>query len=115
MKFVLIAFLASLFLTVSALAEERVDLTTVDQAQGGTVVYSVAQLVLDWERGRIVVRLVGDNNVRKEVVLGDAENARSMMRSLNKANLSVKSLHRRIMEELITRGYLAGSISGTPD
>ena len=114
MKFV-IAFLASLFFTAPALAEERVDLTAPDQAVAGTLTYKIIQLVLDWEHGRIVVRLIGSGGQRKEVMFGDADNARAMMKALNTANLSNKSLHRRIMEKLISDGHLAGSISGIPD
>jgi hypothetical protein len=38
-----------------------------------------------------------------------------MMISLNKVNLSVKSLHRRVIEQLINDGKLDGTISGSPD
>ncbi|KKM14920.1 hypothetical protein LCGC14_1701240 [marine sediment metagenome] len=115
MKSLLIAFLVSFLFAAPVAAEEQVDLATVDQAQAGTLTYRVAQLTLDWEHGRIVIRLVGDNGERKEVVFGDADNARSMMRALNKADLSAKSLHRRIIEKLISDGHLVGSISGAPD
>ena len=115
MKFLLTIFLASALFAIPALAAEQVDLTTPDQVQAGTSTYSVAQLTLDWEHGRIVIRLVGDNGERKEVVFGDADNARAMMRALNKTDLSTVSLHRRIMERLIADGHLAGSISGAPD
>lgn len=116
MKSFLIAFLATSFLFVASVsAEEQVDLTTADQAQVGTLTYRVSQITLDWEHGRIVIRLVGDNGKRKDVVFGDADNARSLMQTLNKADLSTKSLHRRIMEKLIADGHLVGSISGVPD
>ncbi len=115
MKFLLTIFLASFLLATSALAEEQVDLDAPDQVQAGTSTYSVAQLTLDWEHGRIAIRLVGGNGERREVVFGDADNARAMMQALNKMDLSTKSLHRRIMEKLIADGHLVGSISGVPD
>ena len=115
MKFLLTVFLASALFAIPALAAEQVDLTAPDQVQAGTSTYSVTQLVLDWEQGRIVIKLVGDNGERKEVVFGDADNARAMMRALNKMDLSTVSLHRRIMERLIADGHLVGSISGVPD
>ena len=34
--------------------------------------------------------------------------------SLNKANLSTTSLEKRILNQLIASGFLAGSVSGTP-
>lgn len=115
MKFLLTIFLASFLLTIPALAEEQIDLITPDQVEVGTSTYRVVQLTLDWEHGRIVVRLVGDNDERKEVVFGDADNARALMQALNKMDLSTVSLHRRIMERLIADGHLVGSISGVPD
>ncbi len=101
--------------STSSMAGERVDLSAPDQATIGTLTYTIARLVLDREHGRIVIVLVGDNNEKKEIVFGDVDNARAMMRALNKADLSTKSLQRRIMERLIADGHLAGTISGTPD
>ena len=115
MKFILSIFLASILFAFPISAKEQIDLTTPDQAIVGTFTYSIAQLVLDRQHGRIVINLIGDNGQRKVVIFGDAENARSMLRVLNTANLSNKSLYRRIMEELISNGNLAGTISGTPD
>jgi len=40
--------------------------------------------------------------------------ADALMLALNVANLPVKSLHRRVMEQAITDGKLAGAISGVP-
>ena len=115
MKTLLIAVLMSLLLSAPVFSAEQIDLTDPDQAVAGTLTYKIIQLVLDMEQGRIVVRLVGSGGQRKEVVLGDAANARAMLKALNKADLSVKSLNRRIMEKLLADGHLEGSISGTPD
>lgn len=41
--------------------------------------------------------------------------ARALITGLNTANLSTKSLARRIHERLIADGALAGTITGTPD
>ena len=114
-KKMLVLCLVFLFFAVSASAVEQIDLTVPDQAQIGTLTYNIARLVLDWEHGRIVIVLVGDNDERKQIVFGEADNARAMMRALNKANLSVMSLHRRIMEKLVNDGHIVGSISGVPD
>lgn len=38
----------------------------------------------------------------------------SLIISLNKANLSTTSLERRIINQLVSSGYLAGTVSGTP-
>ena len=77
--------------------------------------YEITMLTLDWNHGRIVVRLKGANGLVKEVVFGDKANARAMMKSLNRADFTVKSLQRRIMERLLSGGHLQGTISGSPD
>jgi hypothetical protein len=41
--------------------------------------------------------------------------ALNLMIALNKANLTVKSLQRRVLEQLAADGLLAGSVTGTPD
>lgn len=94
---------------------ERVDLTVPDQTEPGTTHYSVASLFLSWEAKSITIVLLGENNERKQVVYDDNTGATALMNGLNKADLSVKSLHKRIMERLLSDGHLAGTISGTPD
>lgn len=105
---------------------ERIDLTTPDQARPGTPKYKVAGLWLDWEGRNFYVVLVGDNDNRRQETYRDDQDemgdplegstiATDRMRALNRANLSTKSLHKRIMEMLINDGRLGGSISGTPD
>ena len=37
------------------------------------------------------------------------------MKALNKADLSVKSLHRRVLERLIADSFLPGLVSGSPE
>ena len=63
----------------------------------------------------MVIVLRGSNGENKEVVYDEDAGSVAMLRSLNKANLSVKSLHHRVMEKLLADGHLAGSISGTPE
>jgi hypothetical protein len=56
----------------------------------------------------------GDNNEYTSIGYEGTE-ATNLMVALNKANLSTKSLHRRIMEKAIADGKLSGTISGVPD
>lgn len=79
-----------------------------------TTDYRVVALLLDWEGSFIQIRLRGTNNESKDFRYEGAT-ATTMMIGLNKANLSLKSLHRRIIERLITDGLLAGAVSGNPD
>lgn len=97
---------------------ERIDLEAPVQARPGTTVFQPASLTLDWKGGAIVLNLDGANGVSATAVWSDAagEDATGMMRALNKANLSTKSLVRRAMERALADGKIpAGTISGTPD
>lgn len=94
---------------------EIVQLTTPEiTPQITTTDYRVFYLLLDWERASIVIHLRGTNGERKEARYDGAE-ATTLMVGLNKANLTIKSLHRRILERLIADGKLSGTVSGSPD
>lgn len=89
-----------------------------------TTDYRVVFLSLDWDRSTIVIRLRGTNGESRSFTYGgdrlsatDEQRAEALalMVALNKANLSTKSLQRRILERLIADGKLRGSVSGTPD
>jgi len=89
-----------------------------------TDTYRLIGLVLDWERAFIGIRLRGENGEIKSFTYGgdapgvtpeDKSTALALMVALNKANLTIKSLHRRVLERLIADGKLSGSISGSPD
>lgn len=41
--------------------------------------------------------------------------AETTLKGLNTANLSAKSLHKRVLEKLVLDGILTGTISGVPD
>ena len=105
---------------------ERIDLTAPDQSRPGTPLYRVAGLWLDWDGRTFYVVLLGDNDTERQETYRDGQDemgndlpgstiATDRMRALNRANLTNKSLQRRIMEMLISDGRLDGSISGTPD
>jgi hypothetical protein len=79
-----------------------------------TTDYRVSYLQLDIERASVVIHLRGTNGERKEVRY-EGPVASSLMVALNTANLSVKSLQRRILERIITDGRIAGAVSGSPD
>lgn len=76
--------------------------------------WEIDELALRWRQAVIAIQLVGTNGEQKEERI-EGETARTLMKALNTANLSIKSLHRRLMEWLIAnRGYI-GTIDGTPD
>ena len=59
--------------------------------------------------------LVGDNGEVKEISYNENNGALALMITLNKVDLSAKSLHKRLLEKLIADGHLAGTVSGIPD
>lgn len=93
---------------------EKIDLTTPfkpDPREAADL--SVAKLVLDFAGQGIHITL-SKNGVKKEVSYNGAE-ATTLMIALNKANLSTKSLQRRILERIIADNQLSGVVSGSPD
>ena len=74
----------------------------------------VVFLLLNKFEKKIEIRLQGNT---KELLYFyyEGQIALNLMIALNKANLSLKSLERRIIEKLIADGKLAGAIVGVPD
>lgn len=69
---------------------------------------------IDGNLSEIFVHLLGDQHqVKTHSWKGNA--AHTDIVALNKANLSTKSLQKRIMEKLIADGVVEGTIAGTPD
>lgn len=79
-----------------------------------TTEYRIVEVHLFWDLPVISVKFRGTNGEMREWrVEGTA--ALAKLKALNTANLSVKSLHRRVMELAIADGVFAGSVAGTPD
>lgn len=75
----------------------------------------VSRLILDWDGAAIYIVLRAPDGRRFEYSYGGAT-ATTFMQLLNKANLSTKSLHRRIIERVVLDyPELAGVISGVAD
>lgn len=92
---------------------EQLDLTT-PIAKPSVAAYTIASLFLDWLGSRIVISIIGSDGTGFVAEYSGAA-AVTLMTALNSANLSVKSLYRRILEKLVLDGKLpAGSVSGTP-
>jgi hypothetical protein len=77
--------------------------------------YRVKRLVFNWEEASITVIVSDTNNVRR-VGRYDGPIATTLMNQLNTVNLTTNSLHKRILERLVTDGKLPpGTVTGTPD
>ncbi len=77
--------------------------------------YAVQSLILDWPLARIKVAVKDSRGENFHATYIGAE-ATNLMIALNKANLSILSLQRRILERLVADGKLpAGTVTGSPD
>ena len=92
---------------------EQINLTT-PEAKLSCTYYKIERLTLDWPAKLIYIQLLGTNGEAKAFTYS-GDTAETLMIALNKANLSIKSLHRRIIERLTADGFIAGSITGTVD
>ena len=104
--------LALLLVAAPAWAVESLDLTT-PETKPSVTSCEVARLVFDWRAARIEITLKCQTDDKQFVY--DGTTATDMMKALNKANLSTNSLHKRVMNQLVTDGKLAGSVVGSPD
>lgn len=76
--------------------------------------FTVSTLFFDWPGQVIAVTLAAaGGQVMTHSWTGAT--ATTLMTQLNKANLSVTSLHRRVIDRLIADNVIAGSASGSPD
>jgi hypothetical protein len=76
--------------------------------------FVIVFLSLDWGNSRIVVRIQWSDNTGEEFTYEGAE-AVSLMTGLNSANLTTKSLYKRVGERLRDDGKVPpGSVTGTP-
>lgn len=66
------------------------------------------------QAGMVDVRL-RDNNGGTKTHRYLGNEAMAMIRQLNTANLSVKSLQKRVLEKLSRDGIIPGTVTGTPD
>lgn len=119
------ASMLSLFLCLTggpATSQERVTIDAAVVAVPATTHLAVARLRLDWADAVIEVHLrevdafnIPVGNGKWHVAKYEGLDATNALRALNIANLSVKSLHRRLMERLQADGKLpAGTVSGAP-
>jgi hypothetical protein len=77
--------------------------------------YTIQLLSLDWQNARINVFLVDQTGIHSNYQY-DGAPATALMVSLNKANLTISSLQKRVLQQLVTDGKLsAGTVTGTPD
>lgn len=96
---------------------EQLDLTTPQvQPEKTTTAYAIVFIGLYRRPPLVVVHLEGTNGERVEVRTESETEARTLLTTLNTANLSTRSLEKRALEWCATkRAALAGAVSGTPE
>jgi hypothetical protein len=94
---------------------EQVDLA-VPITRPSTTNFKLERLNLDFLTGAIHIQLLGPNGEALSAVYDANTNptGASLITALNTANLTSNSLAKRIYTRLIADGYLAGTVSGTP-
>lgn len=87
----------------------------------GATRFRITVMVLDWEHARIAITLrewdggAFTSGKRIQAEYTDAT-ATTIMTALNKANLSVQSLHQRVLTRLIADGKIpSGTLAGAVD
>ena len=98
-------------------AGEQLDLST-PIVQATITQYTVDKLLLFWSSKIVQIDVMSTATGTRKTFVYDASTTptgQTLMRALNKADLSVKSLQRRILERLALDGHLVGTVSGTPD
>ena len=99
-------------LCVPVWAAEQLDLAA-PITPPSTTTYKVIFLSMQWPQGEVSITLADENGKTTGYSYNGPE-ATSLMQMLNTANLSVKSLQRRILEKLVNDGKLTGTVSGPP-
>lgn len=90
---------------------EQVDITPVQPP--AKTHYTISRLTLDWDSAAIDITLRDNTGGTATHTYSGAE-ATQLMLTLNTANLTTNSLHKRTLAKLIADGKLTGTISGTP-
>lgn len=93
---------------------ESITLATPEVVSRTTTDYRIGRMTFDPDAQLILILFRGTNGEQREWRVEGAT-AMTRMRALMKADLSTKSLPRRIMEAAIADGVFAGTISGAPD
>ena len=114
MKKIILTICLILVFAFSVQAAEQINLTT-PITKPPITNYKIDSLVLNWSGAIITITLFDPVSGEKPVFSYYGTVATNLMIALNKTDLSVKSLQKRIFEKLIADGKILGTISGVPD
>ena len=97
-------------------AVEQLDLTTPETFAAPTSITSwkIDGLTLMRSEAKVIIHLVGSTGEKRTYTFSGAL-ATTYINALNTRNASTISNEKWTLNQLVTRGYLAGTVSGTPD
>jgi hypothetical protein len=95
---------------------EQLDLTTPETFPTPSAINSWRIVGLQWIKtpATVIVVLQGSNGETRTYTITNSDAATYIV-ALNKRNATTKSNEKWTLEQLVAKGYLAGTISGTPD
>ena len=93
---------------------EQINLTTPDQSSVGTPSYYIAHLDLDWDGACVIISLNSTSGLRKTMTFTGTD-AITYMKAANKRDFTTTSMQKWTLNQLISKGWLSGTLSGTPD
>lgn len=103
--------LLALLVGVTVTAQERIRLTAPETVTADTVTIQFVGLYP--AIGQIDIVLTTNAGQRIVHHYGPPQGV-TMLRALNKADLSTRSLQQRILDRLVADGVIAGAVEGTP-
>ncbi len=95
---------------------EQLDLTTPETfgAPASITYWRIDELHLYKSEAKVVIALVGTNSEKRTFTFTGAL-ATAYIVALNKRNATVTSNEKWTLNQLVSNGYLAGTVSGNPD
>jgi hypothetical protein len=93
---------------------EQLNLTT-PIVRPSTTGYKIDSIWLNWGNSTITITLFDPVTGDKPIFVYSGVPAKTMMVAMNKMDFSTISFQKRVLQQLLTDGYLNGTISGTPD
>lgn len=113
-----LSLILSALIVSTSYAAEKITLSSSYVADPRTATeFYVESVLFNWKDKKIVIHL-GNGVIQRVIEYVDTAadpKATNLMVALNKANLTSNSLHKRILNQLISDGYIAGTISGSTD
>lgn len=97
-------------------AVEQLDLTTPETfaAPSSITSWRIDEIHLYKAEAKVIIALVGTNGEKRTYTFTGSL-ATTYMNALNKRNATTTSNEKWTLNQLVTKGYLLGTVSGTPD